>query len=180
MPVAFCNLRHGPEATAIVTVSLEPAWHKHFTELRSKYFPAWCNYLEAHVTLFHRLPQNERMIPEALREASLRKPFPMQVAGVRNLGNGVAFELVSDELQVLHASLQEKFASFLISQDRQKLWPHITVQNKVTAFRALQTTQMLRRSFEPFTINAVGFSVWQYLDGPWEWKEGFVFEKANL
>lgn len=65
---------------------------------------------------------------------------------------------------------------FLTGKDKKKLWPHITVQNKVTAWKALQTATELRKDFKPFTIQATGFSLWHFNKGPWIPAGEFLFE----
>lgn len=159
----------------ILTLSLDERSHRFFTDLRTLHFPAWCNYLEAHITLFHQLPENDPSVRLHVSSFAARSAFTLQVTGIHNTGNGVAYALQSAELSDMHVSMQQVFSAFLISQDRQKLRPHITVQNKVTAFKALQTTQLLQRDFTPFTVQATGLALHAYRGGPWEAMEAFPF-----
>lgn len=158
----------------IITLTLDQSSHLYFTKLRTQYFPAYCNYLEAHLTLFHRLP-DIGFIPEQLPLLSNRNIIPMQVTGITNTGNGVSYTIESDELQRLHKQMQSVFKPYLISKDRNKLRPHITIQNKVTAYKAQQTSQKLQQEFKPFPISATGFSLWKYLKGTWEYVGGYPF-----
>ena len=84
------------------------------------------------------------------------------------MGKGVAFTLQSRKLLNLHKGLQQQFTKFLIRKDRQVLWPHITVQNQVTANKAQKLFEELNANFKPFTISAIGLSTWLYQKGPWE------------
>ncbi len=161
----------------IVTLQIEEVYQVHFNTLRQLYFPAHANYLDAHITLFHHLPMGESAIIEGLMGAAARGPIILNVAGIVNFGKGVAYRLVSDDLQMLHQQLQKVFDPWLIKQDRQPLRPHITVQNKVTAYKAEQLHQLLLQDFTPFDIQVTGLQTWRYLHGPWKALETFSFHK---
>lgn len=161
----------------IVTLQMEEASQVHFDALRQLYFPAHANYLDAHITLFHRLPDGEPAITAALQDAANRGPLMLTVAGIVNFGKGVAYRLVSEELQALHQQLQQTFGPWLIKQDRQPLRPHITVQNKVTSFKAQQLHGSLLQDFAPFEIRTTGLQTWHYLHGPWKAAATFPFHK---
>ncbi len=160
----------------IITLKIDEASQRYFSEIRKKHFPKHVNYLDAHLTLFHKLPSDEDIIDDTLRSLSKRNAFEMGVAEIKNIGNGNALAIESAELQVIHIAIQKELDQFLISQDRQKLWPHITVQNKVTANKAQILFKELSFSFKPFNITATGFSTWLYLNGPWEHKADYLFE----
>lgn len=166
-------------APLIITLKLDEATHKYFTTLRNLYFPKHCNFLEAHLTLFHALPSDIECINETLKESCGHSIFQLEVSEVKNIGNGVAYSIKCPALQEIHRSLQEAFKPYLVLQDRQKLWPHITVQNKVTAFKAKQTTELLQVNFTPFNIKAIGFSTWLYAGGPWMRKDEFLFRQEQ-
>jgi 2'-5' RNA ligase len=159
----------------ILTILMDDDSQGYFTGLRNQYFPKHCNYLEAHITLFHKLPSNKKIIHNILEQVSKRKIMELNVAALKNIGTGIAFEIHSPELIQLHKSLQQKFAPFLITQDRKKLWPHITIQNKVTAFKAIKTFELLAPDFKPFSIQGTGIGSWLYKSGPWEKAEEYLF-----
>lgn len=163
------------EAPLIVTLRIDEENQFAFNELRKQYFPAHINYLDAHLTLFHKLPADEPAVTEVLKQHCIRSAFTLQTTGLKNIGNGVAIAVLSEELVALHRSLQKAFDPWLISQDRQKLWPHITIQNKVTAFKASQTLEKISESFINREIKAIGLTTWLYLKGPWQRMEDFVF-----
>ena len=165
------------KAPLILTLALDEAAHDLFTALRNKYFPKYCNYLSAHLTLFHHLPENVALIDEVLQEQCRRNILTLEVTGIKNMGNGVAFTIASAELQAMHKAMQQQFEPYLISQDRKALWPHITIQNKVTAYKAKQTTDILLQEFKPFTIQGTGITSWLYLNGPWAKKEEYKFKE---
>ena len=161
----------------IVTVLMDQQYQDYFTNLRNQHFPKHCNYLQAHITLFHKLPSNKKIIGNMLEQASKIKPLELNISAVKNIGAGVAFEIKSPALSQLHKALQQKFNPFLISQDRNKLWPHITIQNKVTAYKAAQTAELLGKDFEPFSVKGIGIGSWLYKGGPWEKQEEYLFDQ---
>ena len=161
----------------IITLEMDEKSHDYFTNLRNQYFPGHANYLEAHITLFYHLPSNQPFIIDILKESAKHKPMNLDITQVSNFGNAVAFIVSSPALSTLHGRLQKAFQPFLISQDRNKLRPHITVQNKVTAFKAKQTHELLNADFKPFRIKGVGLKTWSYLKGPWREREFYSFLK---
>ena len=163
--------------TLIVTLHLEEGAQQYFNELRKEYFPAHINFLEAHLTLFHVLPAEEGIVQETLQQLSKRSSMLLSVTGPVNTGNGVAYKIVSEELQVLHAAMQEIFQTFLVGKDKLRLLPHITIQNKVTAFKAQVLFEKLSTGFTPFHISATGFCTFLYDDGPWLHLMDHLFEK---
>lgn len=162
-------------APLVVTITLETATQGYFNALRQKHFPAHCNYLDAHVSLFHRLPSNEPIIQQTLQSFQKRAPIKIDVTGIKNMATGVAFNLQSAELQQLHKQLQQAFKPFLTLKDKKKIWPHITIQNKVTAFKATQTAELLSKNFEPFAFNGIGFSTWLFHKNKWQHQEDILF-----
>lgn len=152
----------------IVTLELEEKARTYFTALRQQYFPAHRNYLDAHLTLFYRLPSEESVIREALPRFAQRPALQLEVSGVVNFGAGVAFTITSAALQQMHVEMQQAFAPWLVRQDRQPLRPHITIQNKVTAFKAQQLQAGLMADFSPHKITAIGINTWYYIGGPWK------------
>ncbi|SEM74402.1 2'-5' RNA ligase [Stigmatella aurantiaca] len=152
----------------IVTLKLDARTFEHFNRLREEHFPAHLNHLSAHLTLFHHLPGEERDTVEAdLREAAPPAPVALQVTGLRSLGRGVAFDLVSPALDALRAELARRWARWLTPQDRQGFRPHVTVQNKVTPDEARALKALLTAGFSPFPAQGEAFQLWRYLEGPW-------------
>ncbi|WP_295116395.1 2'-5' RNA ligase family protein [uncultured Chitinophaga sp.] len=152
----------------IITLELEPGAQSFFNALREKHFPGHANYLDAHITLFHKLPGDEPAVHEHLERFAVRGPMLLEVSGVKNFGKGVAYNINSPELDTLHVDMQQAFWPWLIRQDRLRRWPHITIQNKVTAFKASCLHEELLKDFTPFSITATGLLSWQYLKGPWK------------
>ncbi|WDF68665.1 2'-5' RNA ligase family protein [Sphingobacterium oryzagri] len=159
--------------TYILTLRLDSESQDFFNALREKHFPVERNYLKAHLTLFHKLPDTAHTFA-VLREIT-QEPFDMRVTGLRHLGAGVAYQFESDKLQRLHQALRAAFANELIAQDQQRFMPHVTVQNKVTPAASKELLQALREGFKPFTVRATGMDLWIYQGGPWAYKAGFPF-----
>ena len=163
----------------ILTLLINKEADEYFTELRNRHFPASINYLRAHLTLFHNLPDDQE-VHKCISTCCLNySSFIMEVAEIRSIGNGVAFKIQSEILMQLHAELQSNFKEFLIPQDKQRLWPHITIQNKVQAAAANQLATQLKQDFNPFSIEAEGIIVWEYLNGPWSLIQEYRFEEMS-
>ena len=165
------------EAPLILTLALDEAAFLFFDQLRQEHFPAERNYLKAHLTLFHHLPGAEQStITKYLAEVSQNQsPLSLAVSEVRSLGSGVAYRLVSQELQDLHRRLSSEWQAWLTPQDQQTLWPHVTVQNKVSQQEAQEVYQQLSATFQPFTATGTGLQLWEYQNGPWELLKVFLF-----
>ena len=128
------------------------------------------------MTLFHALPgEQEDAVRAELSAAAERPAFAVAVTGVRFLGRGVAYDLVSAELDALRASLARSWAPWLTPQDRHRHRAHVTVQNKVAPETARALHARLSASFVPGSVTARGLGLWRYLGGPWEPVAAFPF-----
>jgi 2'-5' RNA ligase len=154
----------------ILTAKMEARAAHHFQALRDRHFPPERNVVPAHVTLFHHLPGTEiGAIVDRLKSlARGTRPLRVEVAGLRSLGRGVAYDLRSPELEDVRAELAHAWDTLLIPQDRQGFRPHVTVQNKVKPDEAKALLAELARDFRPWSFVADGLLLWRYLDGPWE------------
>ncbi len=160
----------------ILTLALDKNDFNYFNSLRQKYFPAERNFIDAHLTLFHALA-NELTVTNTVKEiCNNHSSFITTVKALVSIGNGVAFTIESQELMQLHKSLQNKWLEFLSNQDKQKLWPHITIQNKVPANEAKYVLNELQKNFRPFSLPAKGLQLWEYLNGPWRFVDEFLFD----
>jgi len=164
-------------APLILTLTLDKSSQKYFNRLRAVYFPADRNYLDAHLTLFHKLPGSEiDTIQQQLADISQEQSnLSLEVKQLRMMGRGVAFSLESDLLLKLHNRLSQLWKPWLSPQDQQTLWPHITIQNKVEVAKAKALYQKLGHNFSPFIAEGLGLSLWTYQQGPWQWLNDFPF-----
>lgn len=157
-------------APIILTALLAPADFAYFDALRRAHFPPERNVIPAHLTLFHHLPPGvAREVKQRLVAETQRVPPPTaRIAGLLNMGRGVAFRIESAALEAIRARLADAFAPLLTPQDRAGWRPHVTVQNKVapTAARALLDT--LGADFVPRPVAIAGLASWWYRGGPWE------------
>jgi hypothetical protein len=119
--------------------------------------------------MFHALPPSAE--PEVRRElarhASQAAPRAV-VAGLMNLGRGVAYRIVSDDLEAIRGSLADCFRGLLTAQDGQGWRPHVTVQNKVEPKEARALLRSLEAQFRPRPLALSGLGLHRYLGGPWE------------
>ncbi len=161
----------------ILTARIAEGDRAPFDLLRKTHFPPDRNFLDAHLTMFHRLPgeYTERIVEHLKRVAEAGSSIKAEVSGVRHLGAGVAFTIDSAALQDVRARLKEAFLPWLGPQDMQKWQPHITIQNKVSKDRADRLYQELRAEFQPYTIEITGVDLWKYLDGPWQHETSAIF-----
>jgi 2'-5' RNA ligase len=160
----------GDGAPLIVTLGLDADAAAFFDSLRQKHFPAERNFLSAHLTLFHRLPAAALSeIRQGLDEISQRTArCRLEVTGIRSLGRGVAFTIESAELRALRDRMAKRWDIWLVAQDRQRFWPHVTIQNKVRPEQAAEFLRQLQMTFGPFTAQGERLLLWRYLSGPWE------------
>lgn len=160
----------------ILTCLIDPEAFAFFNRLRTDYFPPEKNYLDAHLTLFHHLPAEEPSILSTVRELCMQQPIiHLDIREAVFTGKGVAYRIDSPALRQLHRCLQERWKQWLTPQDRQGLWPHITVQNKVDPATARLLQKELAASFTPFQATGLGLQVWEYRGGPWELVETCLF-----
>ena len=161
----------------ILTLKLDDAAQLLFNAERNLYFPAERNFLNAHLTLFHQLPAKEHSVLSDIEKVAADTPrLILQVASIVSIGNGTAYKIASSELLTLHRSLQQLWMQWIIPQDKQKLWPHITIQNKVSAEKAKDLQETLKVKFKPFEIYGTGFSLWEYRGGPWRFIKDYNFK----
>jgi len=132
--------------------------------------------LSAHLTLFHALPPSlEGEVMAALRDEA-RGPSPRAtLSAPYSLGNGVAYRILSNDLDDLRERLADRFHGSLSAQDGHGFRPHVTIQNKVEArfARALLNELAAAHHDRPLAIPAL--SLHRYLGGPWQSLGRFAF-----
>lgn len=141
-----------------------------FDRLRTAHFPPDRNLLPAHLTLFHHLPPG--VLAELKRRLTTETrgaPAPTaRVAGLMNLGRGVAIRIESPALEAIRNRLADAFAPLLTPQDAAGWRPHVTVQNKVAPAEARATLSALQADFRPRPVRIAGLATHYYRGGPWE------------
>jgi len=161
----------------IVTALMGAADQALFDRLRTTYFPPERNQLDAHLTMFHAIPH---MLEDELRHrvgilAAELAPPRATISGLMNLGGGVAYRIVSDDLDAIRAELADAFRGHLTQQDSHGWRPHITIQNKVTSSSAIATLAELEHSFTSRPLAIVGLAYHHYEGGPWRLGRRYPF-----
>lgn len=159
----------------ILSLKIAPELERELTALRTRHFPPERNFLSAHITLFHALPdaERERWQADIARIAEAQARFEFKVAAAFSLGRGAAFRIVSPELLSVREELARSW-DFLSAQDQQGYRPHCTIQNKVTPEEARATLQNLVVP-EPTGV-ALGLTLSLYANGPWKFERDFFFK----
>lgn len=160
----------------IVTADLSQPDFAWLEELRRAHYPPERNYVPAHLTIFHALPPSaEPELRSRLSRAVQRRRPRASVAGLMDLGGGVAFRVVSPDLDELRTELADGLEGLLGPQDSGGWRPHVTVQNKVAPKLARALKASLERDFAPRPLGIAGLAVQRYRDGPWERLAGYRF-----
>jgi len=153
----------------IVTAELGPEDFSWLEDLRRAHFPVERNQLAAHLTMFHALPpSSETEMRGRLSAFASSRPPQAWIQGLMNLGGGVAYRVVSPELDAIRAELAHDLRGLLSAQDSGGWRPHVTIQNKVAPKIAKGLIEQLERSFRPRPLAISGLGLHRYLGGPWE------------
>ena len=137
--------------------------------LRRRHYPAERNQVPAHLTLFHALaPSAEPEVRGRLANLAAGPPPAAHIAGVMDLGGGVALRIVSDGLEALRSELAYDLHGLLGAQDSGGWRPHVTIQNKVEPRVAKELRRAIEQDFEPRPLRIAGLGLHRYLGGPWE------------
>jgi hypothetical protein len=137
-------------------------------QLRRAHYPAERNQVPAHLTLFRALPPSAELEARStlLRVASGQLPRA-SIEGLMDLGGGVAFRVVSPDLDRVRRELAEDFHGLLSAQDAGGWRPHITIQNKVPQREARALFARLAADFRPRSLAISGVGLHRYLGGRW-------------
>jgi hypothetical protein len=148
--------------------------------LRRRHFPPERNRLPAHLTMFHALPPSaEQEIRARLAELTAAPPPRASIAGLMDLGGGVALRVVSDALDAIRDELADALHGLLSAQDSGGWRPHVTIQNKVDPKVARALRQSLERNFSTRPLRIAGLGLHRYLGGPWEPLRVYPFRKPS-
>ena len=160
----------------IVTADLASADFSWLDRQRRAYFPPERNQLAAHLTMVHALPPSlEDEVRRMLKAATACAPPRASIAGLISLGGGVAYRVLSGELDRIRDSIADHFHGSLTAQDAGGWRAHVTVQNKVKPAEAKKLLETLARDFRPRPLGIRGLALHRYLGGPWEPLARFAF-----
>jgi 2'-5' RNA ligase len=151
----------------IVTAELAPPDFAWLDALRRRHFPPERNQLPAHLTMFQALPpSSENEIRRELGRHAATSAPRAAIAGLMNFGTGVAFRIVSDDLEAIRADIAEHCHGLLRAQDEG--WrPHVTIQNKVQPSAARKLLVEMEEDFRPRLLGISALALHRYLGGPW-------------
>lgn len=160
----------------IVTAEFSSADFAWLNGLRVRHFPPERNQVPAHLTLFHALPPfAEAEVRSRLAQLVRRPPPAARIEGLMNLGGGVAYRIVSPELDSIRSELASAMHGLLTAQDNQGWRPHVTIQNKVPPKVARALLEQLQATFVARPLEIAALAVHRYLDGPWEALQRYAF-----
>ena len=160
----------------IVTAELGPEDFSWLNDLRRRHYPAERNRLPAHLTMFHAIaPSAEAELRQILRKAAEMAAPNAWIAGVMNLGGGVALRVAADDLDAIRGEIAERLHGLLTAQDVAGWSAHVTIQNKVLPREATSLSEALGDRFSRRPIRIAGLGLHRYLGGPWETLRTFPF-----
>jgi hypothetical protein len=145
-------------------------------DLRQRNFPPERNQLRAHLTMFHAVPPSaEQELRHILASFAGQPPPRAWIAGLMNLGGGVAFRIASDDLDSIRAEIAERLHGLLTAQDAAGWSAHITIQNKVLPRDAKALMLALGDRYDRRPVHLPALGLHRYLGGPWETLRTFAF-----
>jgi hypothetical protein len=182
------------ENTYILTLLTDAPHHNRMTALRRNYFPKHLNKLEAHITLFHALPESKlhaSVVPHVKAVASETRSLPIVASRVERLGKGgIAIFVPKNSpgdlgIKKVYRQLQgpwRKEGWLSVQDSAKRLRPHYTVMNKVEDESQVEVAvrELEKRFAEGGDEGVVeGLGLWRYERGWWKWVEGFRFDSGG-
>lgn len=153
----------------IVTAEIAQRDFSWIEGLRRAHYPPDCNRVPAHLTMFHSLPPSAGTELRRRLSRVVRRPAPMaRIEGLMDLGGGVAFRIISPDLDGIRDELAAGLHGLLGAQDSGGWRPHVTIQNKVAPKVARALKMSIEQGFAPRPLAIGGLGLYRYLDGPWE------------
>ena len=160
----------------IVTADIGQSDFAWLDGLRRAHYPADRNRVRAHLTVFHALPPSAESEVRTRLSDLAKGPRPkVAIEGLMDLGGGVAFRIVSPDLDRIRDQLAVSLHGLLGAQDSGGWRPHVTIQNKVPPKAARVLLSSLEHDFvrRPLAIHGLGLH--RYLGGPWEQLARYAF-----
>lgn len=180
----------------ILTLKLSDNIHQSMTRLRNKYFPPALNKLQAHVTLFHALPEShmQAMMRDIGALAQTTHCFSLSAEEAKLHGKTILVPVAdgNSETCKLRMRMRNRWKDFLSDQDLRssvlepgkasKGWqPHWTIMNKEPDVeKAKAAFEEIQRSFTTVQGSADGLSLFEYLDdGRWKHEQDWQFQDGS-
>lgn len=153
----------------IITAGIAAADFSWLERLRRAHYPPARNQVASHLTILHALPPSaEKELRTRLARIVLQPAPKASIEGLMDLGGGVAFRVVSADLDRIRDELSNDLFGLLGAEDRGGWRPHITIQNKVSPKLARALRQSLESTFRARPLAISGLELNRYLGGPWE------------
>lgn len=153
----------------IVTAELGAEDFAWLDGLRRRHYPPERNQVPVHLTMFHAVaPSAGAELGGRLADLAAGPAPKARIAGVMDLGGGVALRVVSDDLDALRGELAHDLHGLLGAQDAGGWRPHITIQNKVSPKVSRELLRSLEQDIAPRPLRIAGLGLHSYLGGPWE------------
>lgn len=160
----------------IVTAELGAADFAWLDGLRRKHYPPERNRVPAHLTLFRSLPPGSEAEVRRVLARACSGPAPhAEIAGLMDLGGGVAVRVRSEELDEIREEMADHFHGLLTPQDSGGWVPHVTIQNKAQRGQVRELLRIVERDIQPQPLTISGLSIFRYNDGSWEPLSGCRF-----
>lgn len=160
----------------IITAEIGASDFARLDRLRRAHYPRERNRLPAHLTMFQALPPSaEKEVRSTLGHRSTNRPPRASIEGLIDLGGGVAFRVVSPDLDRIRSDLADHFHGLLSAQDSGGWRPHVTIQNKVPPKAARTLVAELKPDVRPRPLIISGLGLYRYMDGPWERLATYAF-----
>ena len=168
----------GPMAGAlIVTAELAPPDFAWLDDLRRRHYPAERNQ---RARASHHVPRDCRRRPRpscarSFATMSDEPPPHARIAGVMDLGGGVAFRIVSDELDAIRDEIAERLHGLLTARTRRLAAArHHPEQGRRRRSQG-RSCNRLASGFQAGRSRISGLGLHRYLGGPWETLRTFPF-----
>lgn len=153
----------------IVTAELGSRDFAWLDQLRRAHYPPERNQVAAHLTIFHSLPPSAKgELQSRLKKFATEPPPRASIEGLMNLGGGVAFRVVSNDLDRIREDLLNDLHGLLGVQDFGGWRPHVTIQNKVSPKESRTLIGSLEHGFSSRPLSIAGLGIHCYMGGPWE------------
>ncbi|KAI1753995.1 hypothetical protein F4782DRAFT_494678 [Xylaria castorea] len=172
------------EDVYVLTLKTDPVHQKRMSGLRTRYFPPHLLKVDAHVTLFHALPESLKSVITSDLSSLCAKisPFDIRAAKPFRMGRGVGVHVSGlAPVEKLCAELQTRWCEHLTLQDSRKFRGHYTLMNKVDDREVIdRCLAELESDFTGCGGLATGLDLWRYDRGWWRHERDIEFSGLSV
>ena len=183
-PSPVPNTKADDENVYVLTIRTDDVHHRTMTELRNRYFPKKLNKLNAHLTLFHALPESKlesTIIPAIEHLVKEHAPFSFHARFPFRLTRGIAIAIPKSrghkQIQSIRHNLLKPWRDegFLSEQDAGRAKPHYTIMNKVDNEEDVAKAFEEVKNWKGHWGMAEGLALFRYHRRFWIPKKTFLF-----